>query len=57
MELKNFFSSGIKLTEILTVKDMHKIKGGFISMDPGCGCTQMCKKKACKTNATTEAQQ
>lgn len=54
MKLKEFFSSGIKLSEVLNVSEMYKIRGGVDppGFDPGCGCTQMCKKKACKSKAT-----
>lgn len=39
----------------LSIKELFNVRGGTAEV-PGeaCGCSQMCKKKACKTKAVEE---
>jgi hypothetical protein len=39
----------------LEVEELLQVRGGVDSLELACGCTRMCKKKACKTGAVKES--
>jgi hypothetical protein len=38
----------------LSVQELFKVRGGTTVPGEACGCSNMCKKKACKTEAVKE---
>jgi hypothetical protein len=41
----------------LSIRELFNVRGGTADAGKACGCSKMCKKKACKTKATEQKPQ